>query len=115
MGESRVSSGSGCRRAKGDWSRESMWTGDVVGESSAMVRGNVGSGSVGCGDGGGVSRLRWLAIAVSMISTAVSSVSVIVGVVMGVVMVVRERRGCWFMVGVVALLYIFRRSVGHRV
>src|SRR6266702_5369694 len=94
MGESRVSSGRGCRRAKGDGSRESMGTVDVVGESSAIVRGNVGSGSVGCGDGGGVLRLRWLAMAVSMISTVVSSASVIVGVVMGVVMVVREERGC---------------------
>src|SRR6266702_1431007 len=114
MGESRVSSGSGCRSAKGDGSLESMWTVDMVGESSAIVRGNVGSGSVGCGDGGGVLRLRWSAMATSMISTAVSSASVMVGVVMGVVMVVGERRGCWFAVGVVVLLYIFRRSVGHR-
>src|SRR6266571_2312607 len=114
MGESRVSSGRGCRRAKGDGSLESMWTVDVAGESSTMVRGNVGSGSVGCGDGGGVVRFKWLVMAVSMISTAVSSASVIIGVVMGVVMVVREERGCWFLVGVVVLLYVFRRSIGHR-
>src|SRR6266702_1007059 len=114
MGESRVSSGRGCCRAKGDGSRKSMWTVDVVGEFSAIVRGKVGSGSVGCGDGGGVSRLRWLARAGSMISTAVSSASVMIGVVIGVVMVVREERGCWFTVGVVVLLYIFRRSIGHR-
>src|SRR6266702_1424172 len=90
MGESRVSSGRGCRKAKGDGSRESMWIVDVAGEFVAIVRGNVGSGSVGCGDGGGVVRFKWLTIAASMISTAVSSASVITGVVMGVVMIVRE-------------------------
>src|SRR6266702_21411 len=89
MGESRVSCGRGCRRAKGDGSRESI----------AIVRGNVGSGSVGCGDGGGVVRFKWLAIAVSMISTAVSSASVMIGVEMGVVIIVREEGGCWFFGG----------------
>ena len=80
---------------------------DVAGEFMAIVRGNVGSGSVGCGDGGGVVRFKWLAMAVSMISTAVSSASVITGVVMGVVMVVRERRGCWFSVGVIVFYTSF--------
>src|SRR6266571_7068444 len=93
MGESRVSSGRGCRSAKGDGSLESMCTVDVVGEPSASVRGNVGRGIVGCGDSGGVSRFRWWVMASSMISTAVSSVSVMVGVVMGVVMVVEEGKG----------------------
>ncbi len=45
----------------------------------AMVRGDIGSGIVGCGDGGGVWRLRWLTRASSMISTAVSSTALIVG------------------------------------
>src|SRR6266702_5575456 len=89
MGESRVSSGRGCRSAKGDGSLESMWTAESVGDDKAKVRGKVGK--VGCGDGGGVLRLRWLVMAASMISTAVSSVSVIVGVVMGEVMVVVRR------------------------
>ena len=43
------------------------------------VSGNVGRGIVGCGDGGGVLMFRWLVIAVSMISTAVSSTAVMVG------------------------------------
>jgi len=37
----------------------------------AIVRGNVGKGIVGCGDGGGVRRLRWFVMASSMISIAV--------------------------------------------
>src|SRR6266702_4203625 len=104
MGESRVSSGRGCRRAKGDGSRESMGTVDVAGEFIAIVRGNVGSGSVGCGDGGGVVRFKWLAMAVSMISTAVSSASVITGVVMGVGDKV---------LGVVKMCRWFPRTVTH--
>ena len=64
-----------------------------MGESSASVRGNVGNGMVGCGDGGGVFRFSWLAMTVSMILTAVSSVSV-----MGVVIVVNGR-GVMFVFG----------------
>src|SRR6266702_8338907 len=91
MGSSRVSSGRGCRSAKGDGSLESMWMAESVGDDSARVRGYVGNGMVGCGDGGGVLKLRWLVMAASMISTAVSLVSVMVGVVMGEVMVVVRR------------------------
>ncbi len=59
MGESKVLSGSGCRSVNGDGSRLSMWTvdsGDWGG--IARVSGNVGSGIVGCGDGGGVQRFK---------------------------------------------------------
>ncbi len=61
------------------------------GEGIAMVRGNVGSGIIGCGDGGGVVIVRWLVITSSMISTAVT-----VGEV-GVVMVVMKEGvlGCY--------------------
>ncbi len=79
MGELRVLSGSGCHNANGEGSRLSMCTAESCGDGIAMVRGNVGSGRVGCGDGGGVRRLRWVVIASSMISTVVSSVAVITG------------------------------------
>jgi len=69
-----------------------------VGEFVARVRGNVGNGIVNWGDDGGVTRFNWLAMAVSMISTTVSSVSVIVGEVMGVVIVV-DGRGVMFVFG----------------
>jgi len=51
------------------------------GEDSGMARvsGKVGSGIVGCGDGGGVRRFKWLLMAILMISMAVSSTAVIVG------------------------------------
>jgi len=45
----------------------------------ARVSGNVGRGIVGCRDGGGVLRFRWLVIAALIILTAVSSMAVIVG------------------------------------
>jgi len=57
-----------------------MWTvGSGDGDGMTRVSGNVGSGIVGCGDGGGVLRFRWLLRAASMILTAVSSTVVMVG------------------------------------
>ncbi len=80
MGESKVLSGSGCHSANGDGSRSSIWTvGSGDGDGMMRVSGNVGSGIVGCGDGGGVRRFKWLTRAVSMILTAVSLMVVIVG------------------------------------
>src|SRR6266702_1898019 len=114
MGESRVSSGRGCRSANGDRSLESIWTVESVGEDSVRVSRNVGKGTVGCGDGGGVLRFKWLVIAASIISTAVSSASVMVGVVVGVVMLVVGRGRCRFFAEVVVFLYIFWCSIGHR-
>src|SRR6266571_981127 len=87
MGESRVSLGRGCLSANGEGSRESMCTAESCGEGIAIVRGNVGSGSAGCGDDGGVLRLRWLARTSSIISTAVSSAAEIIGERVGVVIV----------------------------
>ncbi len=57
-----------------------MWI-VASGEEGGMTRvsGNVGRGIVGCGDGGGILRFRWLVMAALMISTAVSSTAVIVG------------------------------------
>ncbi len=72
-------SGSGCRSANGEGSRSSTCIAESWGDGIAMVRGNVGSGIVGCGDGGGVRRLRWFVMASSMISMAVSSTAAIVG------------------------------------
>jgi len=75
-----VLSGSGCRNANGDGSRSLIWTvGSGDGDGMVRVSGNVGSGIVGCGDGGGVWRFRWLPKAALMISTAVSLTAVIVG------------------------------------
>ncbi|SRR6266702_11358 len=79
MGESRVLSGSGCHNASGEGSRLSTCTAESWGDGMAMVRGNISKGIVGCGDGGGVRNVRWLVMASSMISTAVSSIAVIVG------------------------------------
>src|SRR6266702_4359090 len=89
MGESSVLSGSGCLSANGEGSWSSMCTAESDGEVGiAMVSGNVGRGIVGCGDGGGVLRFKWLLRASSITSTAVSSTAVIVGDRVGVVMVV---------------------------
>src|SRR6266702_8319775 len=79
MGELRVLSGSGCCSANGEGSWSSTCTAESCGDGMAMVRGKVGKGIVGCGDGGGVRNVRWLVMASSMISTAVSSIAVIVG------------------------------------
>ncbi len=79
MGELRVLSGSGCRNASGEGSQLLTYTAESWGDGIAMVRGNVGKGIVGCGDGGGVRKVRWFVMASSMISTAVSSIAVIVG------------------------------------
>src|SRR6266702_5986041 len=95
MGESRVLSGSGCLSANGDGSWSSMWIAVSVGEEGmAIVRGNIGRGIVGCGDGGGVWMFRWFVMAASIISTAVSSV--IVGGEVGVDMVVMGDEGMRF-------------------
>ncbi len=87
---------------------------ESCGEGIAMVSGNVGSGIVGCGDGGGVLRFRWLVIAVSIISTAVSSMAVIVGEDTGVVMVVVEERDILFVLFLPFFLYVFGCSISHR-
>jgi len=58
-----------------------------------MVRGKVGSGIVGCGEGGGVQRFKWLVIAALMILMAVSSTVVIVGEAVRVVMIVVSEEG----------------------
>ena len=70
-----------------------MCTVESWGEGITMVRGKVGNGIVGCGDRGGVLKLRWFVMAALMILTAVSSVSVMVGEEMGVVMVVIRMGG----------------------
>ncbi len=73
-------SGSGCHSANGDGSQLSTWIVASGGEDGmARVSGNVGRGIVGCRDGGGVLRFRWLVIAALIILTAVSSMAVIVG------------------------------------
>ncbi len=59
-----------------------------------MVRGKVGRGIIGCGDGGSVLRLRWFVMATSIILMVVSSTLVMVGEEVGVVMVVMGRGGC---------------------
>jgi len=88
MGESRVLSGRGCQSVKGEGSQSLMCTAESCGDGMAMVRGNIGSGIVSCGEGGEVLRLGWLVMAASMILTAVSSLLVMVGEEVGVVMVV---------------------------
>jgi len=57
-----------------------MWTVESDGEVGiAMVRGKVGRGIVGCGDGGGVLMFKCLVRAASMISMVVILTAVIVG------------------------------------
>jgi len=56
-----------------------MCTAESWGDGMAIVSGNVGSGIVGCGDRGGVRRLRWFVMASSIISIAVSSTTMVTG------------------------------------
>jgi len=69
----------------------------VDGDGIAIVSGKVGRGIVGCGDGGGVCRFRWLVRASSMISMAVSSVISVRGDEVGVVIVVVGKRRMSFL------------------
>ncbi len=57
-------SGRGCLIAYGDGSQLLIWMEDSSGEGMANVRGNVGSGILGCGEGGGVVRVRSLRLTV---------------------------------------------------
>ncbi len=98
----------------GEGSQLLMWTAELEGDGMVMVRGNVGSGKVSWGDGGGVQRFKWLVMAASMILTAVSSTAVIVGEGMGVVMVVMVKRKMSFLIILVLLLYVLGHSIGHR-
>ncbi len=87
-------SGRGCLSAKGDGSQSSTWMAESCGDDMAIMRGNVGSGMVGCGDRGSVRKFRWFMMATSMISTAMSSTAVMVGEGVEVVTVVREEGEC---------------------
>jgi len=88
MGESKVLSGRGCLRVNGDGSLLLICTAESCGKGMAMVRGKVGNSIVGCGEGGGVQRFKWLVMAALMILMAVSSVAVMEGEAEGVDMIV---------------------------
>ena len=80
-----------------------------------IVRGNIGNGIIGCGDGGGVLRFRWLVMAALIILMTVSLVAMIVGEDVGVVMVVVREKGMSFLAVLPFLLYILGHSISHRV
>src|SRR6266702_6608793 len=109
MGESRVSSGSDCLSACGEGLWLSMWMEGSSSKGMISVRGKVGNGMVGCGEGGGVVRVRVpRSMASSMICTVVRLGDV------GVNMVVVKKRVMGYFGDLSLPLYIFWCSFSHR-